>query len=156
MCVSRCVRVAIVTTRTYALQYRSALPSEFLLVFHSLLPHGTLPVFSLCAFDPLHLCAFAPLFCSRLSALLFFLLVSLRCSSLCSALLVSSPLCTPLCCALHVSGLLRLCSEFTRRLSPQQNRSQFLLKQSTKGSQPSALPSLNQIRQLKHSVQLGG
>ena len=47
--------------------------------------HETLPVF---AFAPLHLCAFAPLFCSTLSAsLVSALLSSLICSRLCSALL---------------------------------------------------------------------
>ena len=65
MCASFCVRVVIVTTRTYALLYRGAPPSEFLLAFHFFLCHETAG-FSLRAFAPLHVCAFALLFCSRL------------------------------------------------------------------------------------------
>ena len=47
MCAFRCVRVVIVTTRTYALLYRSAPPSEFILAFLFHLPYDTdtLPVF---------------------------------------------------------------------------------------------------------------
>ena len=69
-------RVAIVTTRTYALLYRSAPTSEFLLAFPSFFSHETLPVLG---FVPLRLCGFVPL---RLcSALLSALLFSELCSS---------------------------------------------------------------------------
>ena len=61
MCASRCVRVVIDTTRTYALLYRGAPPSEFLLALHFSLRHETLPVL---AFALLRLCTSAPLrFC---------------------------------------------------------------------------------------------
>ena len=52
---SHCVRVAIVTTRTYALLYRSAPPSEFLLAFHRTI---------LCRFFSTSATAFASAFAS--------------------------------------------------------------------------------------------
>ena len=94
MCLSHCVRVATVTTRTTrscAPNIRSASHQRSGYSFSLFSLHDTLPVL---ASAPLLLCAFAPrldsarlLLCSDLiSALLSVLHFSLRCSSICSAL----------------------------------------------------------------------
>ena len=67
MCASRCVRVAIVTTRTYALLYRSAPPSEFLIALHFLTALDCRFCSAFASGSPLLLVSSASALCSALS-----------------------------------------------------------------------------------------
>ena len=108
MCVSIGVRVATITTRSFAPYIGALLTSVPASVFSPFFMHETLPVF---AFAPLRLCTSAPLrLCSSL--------VSLRCSSVLLCLSSLLLLCLSsrhrLFC-LRLCFCIRLCSAFARR-----------------------------------------